>query len=257
MSFELIKTDQVERVAIVTLNRPEVLNALSLQLVRELDEFVTQAEQDESIGAIVITGAGERAFSAGADIHENRENSDEERAAGAAARAEYTWRLATSPKPVIGAINGLCYGGGTVMATSMDFLMGCEKTSFRFLAVNYGQLNATWSLPTMVGWPKAKELLYSGREVFADEAYHIGLINHLVPSGELMDRTVEAAAGIAKNRAEGVANIKSLLIEQTGESLETQYQTEIEGRKGRFKGLTVEDGFKDFLERKGRKPRVS
>ena len=109
----------------------------------------------------------------------------------------------------------------------------------------------------MLGWPKAKELLYSGREVFADEAYHIGLINHLVPSGELMDRSIEVAAGIAKNRPEGVANIKSLLIEHTGESLETQFRTEIEGRKGRFKGLTVEDGFKDFLDRKGRKPRVS
>ncbi|MEC8858134.1 MAG: enoyl-CoA hydratase/isomerase family protein [Chloroflexota bacterium] len=257
MSFEMIKKDQVDRVAIVTLNRPEVLNALNLQLVRELDEFVTEAEQDDSIGAIVITGAGDRAFSAGADIHENRENNDEQRAAGAATRAEYTWHLAVSSKPVIGAINGLCYGGGTVMATSLDFLMGSEKSSFRFLAVNYGQLNATWSLPTMVGWPKAKELLYSGREVFADEAYHIGLLNHLVPSGELVDRSVEVAAGIAKNRSDGVANIKSLLIEQTGESLETQFRTEIEGRKGRFKGLTVEDGFKDFLERKGRKPKVS
>ena len=257
MSFEMIKIDQVDRVAIVTLNRPEVLNALSLQLVRELDEFVTEAEEDDDIGAIVLTGAGDRAFSAGAAIHENRENSDEQRAAGAAARTEYTWHLAVSSKPVIGAINGLCYGGGTVMATSLDFLMGSEKSSFRFLAVNYGQLNATWSLPTMVGWPKAKELLYSGREVFADEAYHIGLLNHLVPSGELIDRTVEVAAGIAKNRAEGVANIKSLLIEHTGEALETQFQTEIEGRKGRFKGLSVEDGFKDFLDRKGRKPRVS
>ena len=257
MSFEQIKTDQIDRVAIVTLNRPEVLNALSLQLVRELDEFVTEAEQDDNIGAIVITGAGDRAFSAGADIHENRENNDEQRAAGAAARADYTWHMAASSKPIIGAINGLCYGGGTVMATSLDFLMGCEKSSFRFLAVNYGQLNATWSLPTIVGWPKAKELLYSGREVFSDEAYHIGLINHLVPSGELIDRTVEVAAGIAKNRAEGVANIKSLLIEHTGNDLETQFWTEIEGRKGRFQGLTVEDGFKDFLERKGRKPRVS
>jgi 2-(1,2-epoxy-1,2-dihydrophenyl)acetyl-CoA isomerase len=257
MSFEMIKIDQVDRVAIVTLNRPEVLNALNLQLVQELDEFVTEAEEDDGIGAIVITGAGERAFSAGADIHENREKSDEERSAGAAKRAEYSWHLAISSKPIIGAINGLCYGGGTVMATGLDFLMGCEKSSFRFLAVNYGQLNATWSLPTMVGWPKAKELLYSGREVFADEAYHIGLINHLVPSGDLIDRTVEVAAGIAKNRPEGVANIKSLLIEHTGEALQTQFLTEIEGRKDRFKGLTVEDGFKDFLSRKGRKPRAS
>ena len=257
MSFEMIKIDQVDRVAIVTLNRPEVLNALNLQLVRELDEFVTEAEQDDSIGAIVITGAGDRAFSAGADIHENRENNDEQRAAGAATRAEYTWHLAVSSKPVIGAINGLCYGGGTVMATSLDFLIGCEKSSFRFLAVNYGQMNATWSLPTMVGWPRVKELLYSGREVFADEAYHIGLINHLVPSDQLIDKSVEVAAGIAKNRSEGVANIKQMLLEHTGLPLEEQFRNEVSGRKGRFAGLSVEEGFKDFLERKGRKPIAS
>ena len=257
IKYLAIKTDQVDRVAIITLNRPEVLNALNFQLVKELDQAITEMEGDDGVGAIVITGAGERAFSAGADIHENRELAGEERERITAQRSQFTWHLATSTKPVIGAVNGLCYGGGTVMATSLDFLVGCEKSSFRFLAVNYGQLNATWSLPTMVGWPKAKELLYSGREVFADEAYHIGLINHLVPSGELMDRTIEVAAGIAKNRAEGVANIKSLLIEHTGEALETQFRTEIEGRKSRFKGLSVEDGFKDFLDRKGRKPRVS
>jgi enoyl-CoA hydratase/carnithine racemase len=165
--------------------------------------------------------------------------------------------MAACTKPVIGAINGLCYGGGTVMATSVDFLIGCEKSSFRFLAVNYGQLNATWSLPSLVGWGKAKELLYSGREVFADEAYHIGLLNHLVPSEQLMDKTIEVAAGIAKNRPDGVNNIKQLLIEHTGNSLEEQFRTEIEGRQGRFRGLTVEEGFADFLDRKGRKPAAS
>ena len=143
------------------------------------------------------------------------------------------------------------------MATSMDFLLGCEKTSFRFLAVNYGQMNATWSLPTMVGWPKAKELLYSGREVFADEAYKIGLLNHLVPSESLLEKAVEVAAGIAKNRIEGVANIKQMLIEHTGLPIEEQFRNEVNARTGRFKGLSVEDGFKDFLERKGRKPQGS
>ena len=142
------------------------------------------------------------------------------------------------------------------MATSMDFLIGCEKTSFRFLAVNYGQMNATWSLPMLVGINRAKELLYSGREVFADEAYHIGLINHLVPREQLIDKAVEVAAGIAKNRIEGVANIKQILREHTGLPIEEQYRNEIEARQGRFKGLSVQEGFKDFLERKGRKPRA-
>ena len=220
-------------------------------------EYNIYAREDESVGAIIITGAGERAFSAGADIHENRERSAEEREEVAQERAKHTWHLTTSTKPVIGAINGLCYGGGTVMATSMDFLLGCERTSFRFLAVNYGQMNATWSLPRLVGINRAKELLYSGREVFAEEAYHIGLINHLVPNEQLMDKTVEVAAGIAKNRAEGIANIKQMLLEHSGQPLEDQFQSEINARSGRFKGLSVEDGFKDFLDRKGRKPRVS
>jgi len=108
----------------------------------------------------------------------------------------------------------------------------------------------------LVGINRAKELLYSGREVFADEAYHIGLINHLVPREQLMDKAVEVAAGIAKNRIEGVANIKQILREHAGSPLEEQYQNEIEARQGRFKGLSVQEGFKDFLERKGRKPRV-
>ena len=258
MSRQAIKTDQVDRVAIVTLNRPEVLNALNLQLVTELDEAISEMERDDGVGAIIITGAGERAFSAGADIHENRElSNDDNREAITEKRSEYTWHLATCAKPVIGAINGLCYGGGTVMATSLDFLVGCERSSFRFLAVNYGQMNATWSLPTMVGIPRAKELLYSGREVFADEAYHMGLINHLVPSEQLMDKAVEIAAGIAKNRVEGVANIKQMLHEHSGLSMEEQYRNEINARSGRFKGLSVEEGFKEFLDRKGRKPIAS
>jgi enoyl-CoA hydratase/carnithine racemase len=256
MSRQAVNVERTDRVAVITLNRPEVLNALNLQLVRELDSALTELEQDDGVGAIVITGAGERAFSAGADIHENREFSPEERNQGAEERSKYTWHVATCYKPVIGAVNGLCYGGGTVLATSMDFLLGCERTSFRFLAVNYGQMNATWSLPTLVGWPRTKELLYSGREVFAEEAYRIGLLNYLVPSAELLDKSVEVAAGIAKNRIDSVANIKQMLIEHTGLSLKEQFQNEAEAREGRFKGLSVEEGFAEFLDRKGRKQRA-
>ena len=252
-----IRFEKENRLAIVTIDRPETMNALDMAHNAELDRVWAEFRDDDDLWIAILTGAGDKAFSAGADIHENRENSEEQRAAGAAARTEYTWHMAVSSKPVIGAINGLCYGGGTVMATSLDFLIGCEKSSFRFLAVNYGQMNATWSLPTMVGWPRVKELLYSGREVFADEAYHMGLINHLVPSEQLIDKTVEIAAGIAKNRAEGVANIKQLLLEHTGLPLEEQFRNEVDGRRGRFAGLSVEDGFKDFLDRKGRKPLAS
>lgn len=108
----------------------------------------------------------------------------------------------------------------------------------------------------MVGWPKAKELLYSGREVFAEEAFRIGLLNHMVRPEELLEKTVEVAEGIAKNRIESVANVKQMLLEQTGLPLEEQFWNEVTARQGRFQGLSVEDGFKEFLDRKGRKPKV-
>ena len=88
MSYETINVDQIDRVSIITLNRPEVLNALNLPLVRELDDAITNMEADEDVGAIIITGAGERAFSAGADIHENRERTPEQRDEAAALRHE-------------------------------------------------------------------------------------------------------------------------------------------------------------------------
>jgi enoyl-CoA hydratase len=255
MSDDVIVTEVSDRVAVVTLNRPEARNALDPALTAALPEAIAACDARDDVDAIVLTGA-DPAFCAGVDLKSL--SSDAEVRHVVAGDPDALIRpFPVTTKPVIGAVNGLCYGGGTVMATSMDFLIGCPRTSFRFLAVNYGQMNATWSLPRLVGINRAKELLYSGREVFADEAYHIGLINHLVPNVQLMDRTVEVAAGIAKNRAQGVANIKQMLLEHSGQTLEDQFQNEINARGGRFKGLAVEEGFKDFLERKGRKPRAS
>ena len=83
-------------------------------------------------------------------------------------------------------MNGLAYGGGSVLASSLDFRIGCENTSFRFLAAAYGRINCTWTLPNQVGWPIAKELLFSGRVVDAEESYRIGLLNLLVPAEQLI-----------------------------------------------------------------------
>ena len=255
MSYEAILVDRHERVGIITLNRPRVLNALNFQMVSELDQAISEMEDNEDIGAIVLTGSGERAFSAGGDIHENRELPQEELESHQDIRNGYQWHLATCTKPIIGAINGLCYGGATVMATSLDMLVGCERTSFRFLAVSYGQMNATWTLPITVGWPMAKELLYSGREMFAEEAYRIGLLNHVVSPEQLMDKALEIANTIAINHPQAVQAIKSLLIQHTGKSWEEMWQGEIDMKKSGFKGLPLDEAFSEFLTRKGRKPR--
>ncbi len=187
MAHEFILTECSDGVAVITLNRPEKLNALSFGLVRELDEALTEYEADDAIKAVILTGAGERAFSAGADIHEMAGLSSEELAQRQAFRSDATWHVAAFSKPLIGAINGLAYGGAALLSSTLDLRIGCERTQFRFLAASYGRANSTWSLPLLVGLPKAKELLYTGRVVAAEEAERIGLLNQIVPAARLVE----------------------------------------------------------------------
>ena len=174
---------------------------MNRRLFSEIDEAVTQLENDDDVHAIIFTGAGERAFSAGADIHEMAEHAKSDNPPPPdPRRPEYSWHIATARKPTIGALNGLAYGGGAVLASSFDIRVGCERTRFRFLAVQYGRVNSTWSLPQQVGWPLAKELLFTARVVEAEEAHRIGLLNHLVPSDQLMDKAMELAGLIGGER---------------------------------------------------------
>jgi enoyl-CoA hydratase/carnithine racemase len=249
--------ERTDGVAILTLNRPDQLNALNRRLSAELHEAVTRAVADDAIGCIVITGAGPKAFSAGGDIHEQREDdqqySQAELDARGAERARWFYELGACPKPTLGMINGLAYGGAGVLASCLDMRVGCEHASFRFLAAAYGRINSTWTLPNQVGWPIAKELLFSGREVKAEEAHRIGLLNHLVPCAELRDKTLWLGRMIAKNRRESVMGVKALLLRDMGAGLEQQWQNERDYTTNVVRGARAEDAFPDFIARKGRK----
>ena len=253
MSYEHILVEQEDGVAFLTLNRPEKLNAMNRLLSRELRDAVKAADADDNIGCIVISGAGEKAFSAGGDIHEQREDdlryTQEELDAR---RGRSSLEIATSSKPTIGMMNGLAYGGAAVLASSLDMRVGCERTRFRFLAAAYGRINSTWTLPNQVGWPIAKELLFTARIVEADEAYRIGLLNHLVPSGELRAKTMELARQIAGNNRAAVTGIKQLLLKQMGEDLEQQYEEERDFTTHVVRGAKAEDAFPEFIARRGR-----
>jgi len=250
MAYEFILTERFDGIAVITLNRPEKLNALSYPLVRELDDALTQYEADEEIKAVILTGAGDRAFSAGADIHEMVGLSGEELATRQEVRGRATWHIATFGKPLIGAINGLAYGGAALLSSTLDLRIGCERTAFRFLAASYGRVNSTWSLPLLVGLPKAKELLYTGRIVTADEAERIGLLNQIVPAARLLDTAIEIAQMIAKNDARMVQGIKRLLHEEIGMGWRERYDTEEEARATWLAAGHPREGFKDFLSRK-------
>ena len=256
MSYDHILVDKEDGVAIITLNRPEVLNAMNRKLGSELHEAVLEMNGDDEIGCIVLTGSGQRAFSAGGDIHEQRERAQnltqEERDQQDAARVHHQYDISASPKPIIGMMNGLAYGGGSVLASSLDFRLGCEHASFRFLAAAYGRINSTWTLTNQVGWPMAKELLFTGRVIEAEESYRRGLLNHLVPCDQLRSKTMELATTIAGHRRESVIGIKDLLLQHKGCSLEQMWANEKDFTTNKVRGYGVEEAFPEFLSRKGR-----
>jgi enoyl-CoA hydratase/carnithine racemase len=166
-------------------------------------------------------------------------------------RNHATWHIATFAKPIIGALNGLAYGGAALLSSTLDIRIGCERTAFRFLAASYGRVNSTWSLPVIVGMPKAKELLYTGRLVAADEAERIGLLNQVVPAAKLRDTAIQMAQMIAKNDARMVQGIKRLLHEDIGMDWRERYDNEDEARATWLLAGHPREGFKDFLTRKG------
>ena len=253
MEYEHILVDVEDGVATITLNRPAQLNAMNRKLGSELHDAVKQAEADDQIGCLVITGAGERAFSAGGDIKEqlatDAQFSDEEQDQMRNPRRSYD--ISACTKPTIGMMNGLAYGGAAVLASSLDMRVGCEGTKFRFLAAAYGRINSTWTLPNQVGWPIAKELLFSARVVEAEEAYRIGLLNHLVPRAQLREKTMELAKMIAGNHRGAVMGVKALMLQQMALGLEAQFEAELEYTTNVLRGAKAKDAFPEFIERKG------
>jgi enoyl-CoA hydratase len=253
MTYEHILVDVEDGVTIITLNRPEKLNAMNRKLNEELHHAVKAAEADDAIGCIVLTGSGEKAFSAGGDIHEQLTNdaklSDKELDEMRDNKRQY--EISACLKPIIGMMNGLAYGGAAVLSSSLDMRIGCERTRFRFLAAAYGRINSTWTLPNQVGWPIAKELLFSARVVEAEEAYRIGLLNHLVPKDQLRERTMELAKTIAANNRPAVIGIKQLMLKQMTQDLEAQWDEERRFTTEVVRNAKAREAFPEFMARKG------
>src|SRR3970282_794679 len=180
MGYQNILTERVDKIALITLNRPEKLNAMSYELACELDEELTKIENDDNVRVVILTGAGPRAFSAGGDIHQMVKSTPDEMAARSEGRSQANWHLCPFAKPIIGAINGLAYGAGAQLTSMLDIRIGCEHAEIQFLAAKYGRANSTWSLPLVVGLPKANELLFTGRPAKAGEAERVRLLNQVV-----------------------------------------------------------------------------
>jgi enoyl-CoA hydratase len=195
-----VLTERTGDAVLVTLNAPERRNAIDQQMVDGLHRVLDQYWDDESVAALVITGAGDKAFAAGADIAQLRERTS--RDALKAINSGIFNRVEEFPAPVIAAIKGFALGGGCELAIACDLRVLGESAKLGQPEVKLGIIPAaggTYRLPRLIGLGRARELVYTGRMVDADEALSIGLANAVVPDGEVVARALALAGEIAAN----------------------------------------------------------
>ncbi len=209
MEYESILVTCEEAIATITFNRPKVLNALSRLTMRELSAAIDELDQDPNVRCIILTGAGEKAFVAGADINELRAiGSAADGAAFARRGQDILFKIENLDKPVIAAINGYALGGGCELAMACDIRVAADTARLGQPEINLGLIpgyGGTQRLTRLVGKGRAKWLILTGEMITAQEALRIGLVDVVVPAGQLMDRAREFAKTIAAKAPLAVA----------------------------------------------------
>ena len=204
MELNNVILEKNEHLAIVTINRPKALNALNSETLNDLNTVLEDLENDNNIYTVILTGAGEKSFVAGADIAEMKDLSEEEGKNFGILGNNVFRRLENLDKPVIAAISGFALGGGCELAMSCDIRIASEKAKFAQPEVGLGitpGFGGTQRLPRIVGQGKAKELIYTGDIIKADEALNIGLVNKVIRRKQLMKTAQDMAQNILKSPA--------------------------------------------------------
>ncbi|MGQ9819416.1 MAG: enoyl-CoA hydratase/isomerase family protein [Candidatus Kapaibacteriales bacterium] len=194
MEFSTIIFEKKQNYCIITLNRPEKLNALNFRLFDELAESIRRIELDPEIKAVILTGAGDKAFAAGADISELHQSNERSGVLFSRHGSIVMFRLEQLKIPVIAAVNGYALGGGCELAMACHIRFASENAKFGQPEVNLGIIpgyGATQRLPKLVGRARAMELILTGKTIDAREAERIGLVNKVFPASELMPKTIE------------------------------------------------------------------
>ncbi len=199
-------------IAIVTMNRPESANSLSISLMIRLRETLNQLEADDSTKVIILTGSGEKAFCAGIDVKEREKMTQEEVLRSRPLHVMPLFRdIEEMTKPLIGAVNGVALGGGAELSVACDMRIAAENASFGFIEIRWGIIPPCGScqrLPRIIGSGRARELIYTGRIIDAKEAERMGIYNRVVPSGQLLDTTHQLAEEISRNSLVAVRQAK-------------------------------------------------
>lgn len=200
MDSENLTVEKKAGVAVVTINRPKVLNALNRRTIEELTATMESFKEDESIRAVVLTGAGEKSFVAGADISELQKLDPLSAQSTARLGQQLTNLIESLGKPVIAAVNGFALGGGCELAMACAIRLASENAKFGQPEVKLGLIpgyGGTQRLARLVGWGRALEMILTGEAISAEEAYRIGLVNRIVPRAELLGEAEKLGRSIA------------------------------------------------------------
>lgn len=259
MNFETINFELMESVAVVTLNRPDALNALSLQLVKDLRDALRLVSEQRA-RAVVLTGAG-RAFCSGGDLREMRQIAEQTGNIAAffeeplKALHDCILTIRQTPVPFVAAVNGVCAGAGTNFALACDIVFAAESATFNQGFVKIGltpDCGGSYFLPRVVGEKLAAEMLMTGDAIAAKRALEIGMINRVVADSELMTEAVNFAQRLASMPTAAVGRIKQMLAATWTNDLSEQLDAEHDSQIQSGKSSDFREGVSAFFEK--RKP---
>jgi enoyl-CoA hydratase len=251
-SYETILVERRGAVAIITINRPEKRNALNIQTRAEGAAVLDELAADDSVRVAVFTGAGDKAFVAGADIAEFATRTAISQREVMLERGLFN-AVDTFTKPVIAMVNGYCLGGGCELALACDIRIASDKASFGQPEINLGIIpggGGTQRLTRLVGEGKAMEMILSGEIINAQEAFRIGLVNHVVPAEELETKTMEIATRIAEKSPIALRLAKEAVKLASRSNLDEGLRREVDLFALCFSSEDKDEGVKAFLEKR-------
>ncbi len=243
--MKYVLVSKKDGIGIVTFHRPEALNALNSEVLTDIETAVDDMIADDSVRVVIFTGEG-KSFISGADINEMASKNGLQIIDYSRKGAALFRKIESMKKPTIAAVNGYAFGGGFEFVLSTDIRIANEKASFRFPEVSLGIVpgfNGTQRLPKCIGLSKAKEIMFTGRRVFAAEAKELGIINEVTTLDQFWDKVMEEANLIADNSASAIALTKAAMISaeecsiDIGKDIELGYMTACFGTPDQKEGL--------------------
>ena len=254
MEYKNLLLEPAAGVAKLTVNRPQSLNALNAELLTELESAFYQLERDEDVKVVVVTGAGEKAFVAGADIKEMASLDSFQGHRFALRGQKVMLALRKMKKPVIAAVNGYALGGGLELALACDFIYASDRAKLGFPEVTLGIMpgfGGTQNLSRLIGHAKANEMIFSGRMLSAEKALAWGIVNEVYPAEQLMSKTLETAAAIAGTGLLGVAYAKDAIANGLDMTREEGFRYEASLFGVLFATRDQREGMAAFVEKRG------